>query len=55
MNLLWPKMVSQNHGVSIGGVVMNALAFKGTDIFFSKLMNHGKKERKRHDLAFEKH
>ena len=33
---------------------MNALAFIGTNFFFSKLMDHGEKERKRHDLAVEK-
>ena len=33
---------------------MNALAFIGTNFFFSKLMDHGEKERKRHDLALEK-
>ena len=33
---------------------MNALAFIGTNFFFSKLMDHSEKERKRHDLALEK-
>ena len=37
-----------------GGAIMNALAFSGTDFFFSKLTDHGEKERKRHDLALEK-
>ena len=36
---------------TIGGAVMNALAFSGTKILLSKLMDHGEKERKRHDLA----
>ena len=39
---------------TIGGAVMNALAFSGTKILWSKLMDHGEKERKRHDLALEK-
>ena len=34
--------------------VVNALAFRGTDFVFSKLMDHGEEERKRHDLALEK-
>ena len=36
----------------IGGAVMNALPFCGTNFFFSK--HHYDKERKRHDLALEK-
>ena len=39
---------------TIGGTVMNALAFSSTNFFFSKLTDHGEKERKRHDLALEK-
>ena len=39
---------------TIGGTVMNALAFSGTSSFFSKLTDHGEKDRKRHDLALEK-
>ena len=39
---------------TISGAVMNALVFSGTDCFFSKLTDHCEKERKRHDLAFEK-
>ena len=39
---------------TIGGAVMNALAFSRTIFFFSKLTDHGEKERKRHDLALEK-
>lgn len=36
---------------TIGGVVMNTLAFSGTNFFFSKFMDcHGQKERKGHDL-----
>ena len=39
---------------TIGGAMMNALAFNGTNFFFSKLTDYGEKERKRHDLALEK-
>ena len=39
---------------TVGGAVVNALAFSGTNFFFSKLTDHGKKERKRRDLALEK-
>ena len=36
---------------TIGGTVMNALAFSGTNLFFGKLMDHGEKERNRHGLS----
>ena len=39
---------------TIGGAVVNALAFSGTNFLFSRLTDHGEKERKRHDLALEK-
>ena len=39
---------------TIGGAVMNALAVSGTNFVFSRLTDHGAKERKRHDLAIEK-
>ena len=40
---------------TVGGAVVNALAFSGTNFFFfSKLTDHGEEERKRHDLALEK-
>ena len=39
---------------TIGGAVVNALAFSGTNFVFSRLTNHGAKEHKRHDLALEK-
>ena len=39
---------------TIDGAVMNGLAFSRPNFFFSKLTDHGEKERKRHDLAFEK-
>ena len=39
---------------TVGGAVVNALAFSGTNFFFSSLTDHGADERKRHDLAIEK-
>ena len=39
---------------TIGGAVVNALAFSGTNFVFNKLTDHGEEERKRHDLALEK-
>ena len=39
---------------TIGGVVVNALAFSGTNFVFNRLTDHGEEERKRHDLALEK-
>ena len=38
---------------TIGRAVVNALAFSGTNFVFSRLTDHGAKERKRHDLAEE--
>ena len=38
---------------AIGGAVVNALAFSGTNFVFSRFTDHGKKERKTHDLALE--
>ena len=38
----------------IGGAVINALAFSGTNFVFIRLTNHGEEEHKRHDLALEK-
>ena len=37
--------------LTIGGTVMNLVAFCGINVFFRKLMNHGEEEWKRHDLA----
>ena len=39
---------------TIGGTVVNALAFSGTNFVFSRLTEHGAEERKRHDLTLEK-
>ena len=39
---------------TIGGAVVNALAFSGTNFVFSRLIDNGAEERKRHDLAEEK-
>ena len=39
---------------TIGGAVVNALAFSGTNFVINRLTDHGEEERKRHDLALEK-
>ena len=39
---------------TIGGAVVNALAFSGTNFAFSRLTDHGAEQPKRHDLALEK-
>ena len=39
---------------TVGGAVVNALAFSGTNFVFSRLTDHGAEERKRHDLALQK-
>ena len=39
---------------TVGGTVVNVLAFSGTNFVFSRLMDHGEEECKRHDLALEK-
>ena len=39
---------------TIGGAVVNALAFSGTNFIFSKLTDYGAEESKRHNLAIEK-
>ena len=39
---------------TVGGAVVNTLAFSGTNFAFSRLTDHGKEERKRHDLTLEK-
>ena len=36
---------------TVGGAVVNALVFSGTNCIFSRLTDHGVEERKRHDLA----
>ena len=38
---------------TVGGAVVNALAFSSTNFVFSRLTDHGVGERKRHDLALE--
>ena len=38
----------------VGGAVVSALAFSGTNFVFSRFTDHGEEERKRHDLALEK-
>ena len=39
---------------TIGGAVVNALAFSGTNSVFSRLTDHSAEERKRHGLALRK-
>ena len=39
---------------TVGGAVVNALAFSGSSFGFSMLTDHGAEERKRHDLELEK-
>ena len=39
---------------TIVGALVSALAFSDTNFVFSKFTDHGKEERKRHDLALEK-
>ena len=39
---------------TIGGTVVNTLAFSGTNFVFSRLTDHGAEERKRRNLALEK-
>ena len=38
---------------TIGGVMVNALAFSDANFLFSRFMDHGEKERKKHDLELE--
>ena len=39
---------------TIGGAVVNALAFRGANFVFSRLTDHHAEERKRHDLPLDK-
>ena len=39
---------------TVGGAVVNALAFSGNNFVFSRVTDHFAEERKRHDLALEK-
>ena len=39
---------------TIGGTVVNALAFSGSNLFFSRLTDYREEERKRHDLALKR-
>ena len=38
---------------TVGGAVVNVLAFSGINFVFSRVTRHGEEERKRHDLALE--
>ena len=40
---------------TVGGAMVNVLAFSGTNFVFRRLTDHSEEERKRHDLALEKH
>ena len=40
--------------ITIGSAVVDALAFSGSNLVFSRLTDHSAEERKRHDLAFGK-
>ena len=39
---------------TVGGTVVNTLAFSGTNFVFSRLTDHGEEECKRHNLALER-
>ena len=39
---------------TVGGAVVNALAFSGTNFVISRLTDHGEEERKRNYLALER-
>ena len=39
---------------TVGGAVVNALAFSSTNFVFSRLTDHGAEERTRHNLALKK-
>ena len=39
---------------TVGGAIVNVLAFSSTNFVFSRLTDHGAEKRKRHDLALEK-
>ena len=39
---------------TIGGTVVNALAYSGNNFVFSRLTDHGAEKRKKDDLALEK-
>ena len=39
---------------TVGGAVVNALAFSSTNFVFSRVTDHGAEERKRYDLVLEK-
>ena len=39
---------------TIGGALVNALTFSGTNFVFSRLMDHGEEERKRYDVSLER-
>ena len=38
---------------TVGGAVVNALAFSGTNFLFNRFTDHGEEECKTHDLPLE--
>ena len=39
---------------TVGGALVNALAFSGSNFVFNRLTDHGVEESKRHDLTLER-
>ena len=39
---------------TVGGAIVNVLAFSSINFVFGRLTDHGAEKRKRHDLALEK-
>ena len=39
---------------TVGGALVNALAFSGSNFVFNRLTDHGAEESKRHDLTLER-
>ena len=39
---------------AVGGTVVNALAFSGTNFVFNRLTDHGEEECKRYDITLER-
>ena len=39
---------------TVGGALVNALAFSGSNFAFNRLTDHGAEESKRHDLTLER-
>ena len=57
MLIFWCKNKMESLFTILSGMfssVFTAMAFGGANLAFSMLTDHGKEERKRHDLALEK-